>query len=156
MYKNCLFLIFLIILGCGSKNDPQKMAEIIYFNKSNDIIERIEIKLIEDETHALLDIIELNKEINIGDSLIFKFNTENFIDYSHHSQFETNIYFKNQEPIMNNTAIENTISGYISSSNTVTLLLYIANKNMLLCGRNRIEYPNVNLENSTCDLTVLE
>ena len=159
MKKRKYFLLFytasLIFQSCFSTTEPAKMSEIVYYNLSDDIIDKIEIKLQQERTNVIMDVITINKEIKRGDSLHFQYNTENFISSSHHTQFFTTVYFRKQEPIFNTMHREGLVTGWFSGLNNVILQLYVGNNKLILCGRHKPEFPDVNLEATKCELDSL-
>jgi hypothetical protein len=146
----------LIFYSCVITPEPDKERKFIYFNLSDDIIDKIEIKLIQDRTKAITDVINLNKSINRGDSLVFKYNAENFMNTVFTTQFFTTIYFRNQAPIFNVMTNEKYISGYFSTGqNVYDHLIYIGNKKMAACPRKRKDYPDFNPAGFVCELDSL-
>lgn len=155
-FKIKLLILVLICeyfsFACVSPDLPEirKVSEIIYHNYSNDIIDKIEIKLIEDRTKRITDVITINKSINPRDSLVFNYNTENFMNMTRNTEFFTTVTFRNQEPIYNKMLNINTTSGSFPGL-TFTFSLYIGNKVMTPCVRLSKNYPDVILGENTCD-----
>ena len=59
-------------------------------------------------------------------------------------------------PIFNKMAKEEWVSGFISNYNTFVLLLYIGDSKMVICGRKKSDFSDVNLDAWDCKLELLK
>jgi ASC-1-like (ASCH) protein len=153
-----IFFLFLCLTNFSCDNsisEPKKIGVHEFINLSNDVIDRIEVRLIDPESRKINDIISINKDIEIGDSLIFQYNTENFLSSARETQFFTTVFFKKQSPINNILNDTNLVSGRFSVINNVILQLYIGNTKMVPCARKKKEFPGINLEATKCDIEAL-
>lgn len=151
-----LYLLLLLVMGCDISSDPSKLFETVYFNYSNDIITNIRLEIVDSDNKMVKEVIEFDTIIQPGDSLKFDFNAENFISTSTYSYINTTIFFQNLPPIFNKMAKEEWVSGFISNYNTFVLLLYIGNSKMVICGRKKSYFPDVNLDAWDCKLDLLK
>lgn len=136
MKKLTVLLSLTTLLISCQKFEYQKEVDIKFFNYSDDEVKKIEVRLFEDETRRPLDIVTINKSIPQGDSLLFKFNSENFITFSATSvPVFFFVYFENQEPIVFDGGKKDQVTYYISGKEENHQLVYIGNKRLVRCLR---------------------
>ncbi|MFN8431011.1 MAG: hypothetical protein U0V04_13620 [Spirosomataceae bacterium] len=143
-------------MSCDISSDPSKLFETIYFNYSTDKITKIRLEIVDSDKKIVKEAIEIETVIQPGDSLKFDFNSENFISTSNYSYINTTIFFQNLPPIFNKMAKEEWVSGFISNYNTFVLLLYIGDSKMVICGRKKSDFSDVNLDAWDCKLELLK
>ncbi|UBM60372.1 hypothetical protein LAG90_06900 [Marinilongibacter aquaticus] len=149
--KLVLFGVLVCLFAACAKDriEEEKVAEIVYYNLADDIIDRIELRL---NGSGSTSFITLNKDIVSGDSLDFRFNTENFGSTSGYVTIFTSVYFKNS-PTINNQMVNNEqISGVLTGKETTIGLLYIGNEKMLFCERRKGGFSNAGALDLECDL----